>query len=71
MKRLRFCVDRSELVHQKFLDYVLFSCWLGYIVSDLSTLAQSFSPYCTYMMKSFEEAKHRSKDFYLKEVGGS
>ena len=40
----------------KILEYVLFSCWLEYIVSDLSRLVQAFSLYCAYMMESSKEA---------------
>ena len=51
---MRFLLLRRQVqtCRSKILEYVLFTCWLKYIVSDLSRLAQAFSLCCAYISGS-------------------
>ena len=70
MMRFLLLCRQVQTCLSKILEYVLFTCWLGYIVSVLS---RSFSLYCAYMMESSKGANQRSNDtnFILRRLEGA
>ena len=56
MMRFLLLCRQVQTCLSKILEYVLFTCWLEYIVSVLSRLAQAFSLYCASTMESSKEA---------------